>query len=262
MNAPNALPTSGLDDTVFAHTRLSDVDGVAGRLVIAGVDAERAEGHTLASFATTLWDADHDLSADLGRARVNAFAALPAVAAALAQPDGMDALRSALPLLPGDPDDALAHVGAPAVFAAALMRTQRGERTIAPDPARGHGAGLRPMIRGGEVTPAEADAMEAYLRTVSDHGMNASTFTARVVASTGAALRASLVAALGAPPGPPPRRRPGPGPALLAPNPPLRSRSPAWAPRGLASPNRGVGRPPAARAGGGLPGDPGGGAGG
>ena len=210
MNAPNALPTSGLDDTVFAHTRLSDVDGAAGRLVIAGVDAERAEGHTLASFATTLWDADQDLSADLGRARVSAFAALPAVTAALAQPDGMDALRSALSLLPGDPDDALAHVGATAVFAAAWMRAQRGERPIAPDPARGHGEDLLRMIRGDVVSPAEADVMEAYLRTVSDHGMNASTFTARVVASTGADLRASLVAALGALKGPLHGGAPGP----------------------------------------------------
>jgi citrate synthase len=90
------------------------------------------------------------------------------------------------------------------------MRTQRGERPIAPDPARGHGEDLLRMIRGGEVTRAEADAMEAYLRTVSDHGLNASTFTARVVASTGASLAAACVAGIGALEGPLHGGAPGP----------------------------------------------------
>jgi citrate synthase len=55
------------------------------------------------------------------------------------------------------------------------------------------------MATGGG---ADAAALEAYLVTVAEHGMNASTFAARVVASTGSDLVSSIVAGLGALKGP------------------------------------------------------------
>ena len=54
----------------------------------------------------------------------------------------------------------------------------------------------------GEPDPAHVKAVDAYWTSAAEHGMNASTFTARVVASTGADVAASLSAAVGAMSGP------------------------------------------------------------
>jgi citrate synthase len=66
------------------------------------------------------------------------------------------------------------------------------------------------MALGTEPDPARARAVDAYLVTVSDHGMNASTFAARVVASTGSDMVSSVVAAVGALKGPLHGGAPGP----------------------------------------------------
>jgi citrate synthase len=58
------------------------------------------------------------------------------------------------------------------------------------------------MLTGEEPEPAKARAVEQYLVSTIDHGFNASTFTARVVASTGADVAAAVVAAVGALSGP------------------------------------------------------------
>jgi citrate synthase len=58
------------------------------------------------------------------------------------------------------------------------------------------------MLTGQEPDPARARAIERYLISTVDHGFNASTFTARVIASTGADLAACLVGAIGALSGP------------------------------------------------------------
>ena len=54
----------------------------------------------------------------------------------------------------------------------------------------------------GEVNPEHAKAIDAYLVSAAEHGMNASTFTARVIASTGADVAAALSGAVGAMSGP------------------------------------------------------------
>jgi citrate synthase len=66
------------------------------------------------------------------------------------------------------------------------------------------------MSLGAEPDAARAAALDAYLVTVADHGMNASTFTARVVASTGSDLISALAAAIGALKGPLHGGAPGP----------------------------------------------------
>jgi citrate synthase len=97
-----------------------------------------------------------------------------------------------------------------ATFAAAWARRRRGERPIAPDPALGHAADYLRMVMGETPSPARAAALDAYLVTVADHGMNASTFAARVVASTGSDLVSAIVAAIGALKGPLHGGAPGP----------------------------------------------------
>jgi citrate synthase len=66
------------------------------------------------------------------------------------------------------------------------------------------------MVTGAPVAAARTAALDAYLVTVSDHGMNASTFAARVVASTGSDLISAVVAGIGALKGPLHGGAPGP----------------------------------------------------
>jgi len=214
---------AGLDGVVVAETRLSLVDGERGRLVVRGHDVEElARTRRFEDVAHLLWkDAlpgsreRGALERELGAARVSAFALLPALREALSAPDGMAALRGALGSLhaaPAESGDALRVrlTAAVAVFAAAWSRLHSGAAPIAPDPALSHAADFLRCVRGAPADAALVDALDAYLVTVAEHGMNASTFTARVVASTGSDAISAAVAAVGALKGPLHGGAPGP----------------------------------------------------
>ncbi|MGJ3627777.1 citrate/2-methylcitrate synthase [Sphingomonas sp. MMS24-JH45] len=94
----------------------------------------------------------------------------------------------------------------------ALIRQQRGAAPVAPDAGLAHAADVVRML-GGEA--ATADALDTYLVTVCDHGLNASTFAARVVASTQAPFGSAMLAGLGALKGPLHGGAPGPVIAML-----------------------------------------------
>src|SRR5262249_31503041 len=100
--------------------------------------------------------------------------------------------------------------GAVAVLAAAWNRARRGAEPIAPDPETDHATDYARMALGAAPSPHAATALDAYLATVIDHGMNASTFAARVVTSTASDLVSALVAAIGALKGPLHGGAPGP----------------------------------------------------
>ncbi|MFT7503439.1 MAG: citrate synthase [Gammaproteobacteria bacterium] len=85
---------------------------------------------------------------------------------------------------------------------AALHRTSLGLQIINPDPTLGHAAAYLHEVTGVRPTPVAARAVEQYMILTLDHGFNASTFTARVVASTGASVADSVCSALGALAGP------------------------------------------------------------
>ena len=98
--------------------------------------------------------------------------------------------------------DALRLAAVTPTVVAALHRLGRGLDPIAPRDDLGHAANYLWMIHGVEPTPEVARAIEQYLMLTVDHGFNASTFTARVIASTGADLGAAVVGAIGALSGP------------------------------------------------------------
>ena len=133
----------------------------------------------------------------------------------------MDALRAGLAHLEdaGAAEDTHARiVGAAAVIAAAWARTRAGAEPVAPDPALPHAAdflrmatGAAPVLgRAAAPDAARSAGLDAYLVTVAEHGMCASTFTARVVASTRSDLVSAIVAAVGALKGPLHGGAPGP----------------------------------------------------
>jgi citrate synthase len=213
--AMDARFEGGLAGVVVAETRLSDVDGEGGRLVIAGHDVEEIAGvRSFEEVAGMLWGAGADeVRARLGDGRTRAFELLPRLGDALARESGMDALRAGLGHLTDSGQalsDAASLTGATAVLTAAWLRTRAGATPLAPDPKRGHAEDFLRMALGTDPSPGRAQALDAYLVTVSDHGMNASTFAARVVASTASDMVSAVVAAVGALKGPLHGGAPGP----------------------------------------------------
>lgn len=191
---PTRIWASGLEDVVAAVTRLSDVDGAEGRLVISGRSVEELAGTvTFEELASRLFGREI-APRDLGEAREAAFEQIAALGDALDLPDAMDALRAAMAHLADE--DPVRIIGAVPVFAAAWARA--GKKPERPDARASHAADYLRMATGREPSAAQVKALDAYLVTVIDHGMNASTFAARVVASTQSDAVSAVVAALGA----------------------------------------------------------------
>jgi len=227
--APPAPFISGLAGVVAAQTRLSHVDGEAGQLLLAGYPVEvLAPRATFEEVTYLLWHRALPTAAQLA-AFTHALAAqreLPPAArpllqaAAAAQLPVMDALRLAagtLSLAPDSaaPDLSVSGVGLLARFptiVAAYWRLRQGQAPIAPRPDLGHAANYLYMLSAIVPSAERTRGLETYLNTVVDHGLNASTFTARVIISTGSDLVSALVGAIGALKGP--LHGGAPGPAL------------------------------------------------
>jgi citrate synthase len=212
---------SGLEGIVVADTELSDVDGERGELIVRGFPIEAIVGRfTFEDAVALLWTANTPTPIDreawrarLGASRQAARALAPGLGTALDASDGMDALRAALAHVSATGDtlrDAVTLIGATAVAAAAWMRRRCGQAPIEPDPSLSHAADYLRMITGEVATPSDVDALDAYLCCVIDHGLNASTLAARVVASTGSDLASAVVAGIGALKGPLHGGAPGP----------------------------------------------------
>lgn len=210
--------SDGLEDVVAAHTVLSEVDGQAGRMVIRGRSLDDLAGRATYEdvvgllFSGFYADLPADIRAALGRARAEVFAEVAALDTSLLDRSPVEAVRALLARLPDgdDAETAFRLLAAPAVFTAAVVRAQAGEAPVAPDPALRHSADTLRMLRGAHASKAEADALDTYLVTVSDHGLNASTFAARVVASTRAGLTSAVLAGISALKGPLHGGAPGP----------------------------------------------------
>jgi len=102
------------------------------------------------------------------------------------------------------PDEALT-IGYTALFPVILARFHRQRQGLTPVPPRpdlGHAANYLFMLTGEVPSSSKASALDAYLVLLADHGLNASTFAAQIVASTASDLASCLVAAIGALKGP------------------------------------------------------------
>jgi citrate synthase len=209
--------TSGLDDVIAAETVLSDVDGAAGRLIIRGVPLDDlvARSHyedVLALLLDGFFADVPPLPQVLGAARVAVFKHLASVDADLLALSPIEAVRALMARLPdGDNlETALQLVAAPAVFTPGIIRLRAGHVPIAPNAASSHAADILGMTLGKTPTQQQTAALDRYLITVADHGLNASTFAARVVASTQAGLTSAVLAGLSALKGPLHGGAPGP----------------------------------------------------
>jgi citrate synthase len=228
----------GLEGVVLTESRLSMVDGKAGKLVIGGFPLEKLALQAI--FEETLFLLWHDrlpnagelteMQGQLAEAGKLSPATLDLLRAAVAKKhSAMDALRMGMSTvglddpdinqmeLQSEPPEAnrrrcLAVVGAVPAIVAAFYRLSLGLEPIGPDASSSHAANYLRMLFGGEPEAARVRAINTYLNTTIDHGLNASTFTARVIASTRSDVVSSVVGALGALKGP--LHGGAPGPAL------------------------------------------------
>jgi citrate synthase len=188
--------SSGLEGVCVGESQLSLVDGQAGRLILRGFHLHQLGERSYEEMAQILYE---EGIPGLGEARVRVT---PLVREALPLAAGLtpiEWLRFALDRLPDQnkPADWVAALG----VALALRRNPQAE----PDAGADHVSDIARMA--GLKWP---DGLRRYWICVAEHGMNASTFTARVVASTRAGQRAALSAALGALQGPLHGGAPGP----------------------------------------------------
>jgi citrate synthase len=212
---------SGLDGIIAATTRLSHVDGELGELIIAGFPVGELAGQ--ATFEETtwlLWHGDLPSAGQLARFRSDLArqrALRPSTLAllrecAVAGVDPMDALRMTAGTISLGSDDATAIVAGFPTIVAAFWRLGRGNQPLDPRGDLTHAANFLYMLTGDVPDPERVRALETYLNTVVDHGLNASTFTCRVITSTGSDLVSAIVGAVGALKGP--LHGGAPGPAL------------------------------------------------
>ena len=215
------MVNSGLEGVVAAATRLSHVDGERGELIIAGYPVDELAEH--ATFEETTWllwhgDPPSPGQLDAFRAELAAARALPPAAIALlrecarAGADPMDALRIVAGTISLVSAEAVAIVAKFPTIVAAYGRLLGGAEPVPPRADLGHAANFLYMLSGQVADPERVRGLETYLNTVVDHGLNASTFTARVITSTGSDLVSAVVGALGALKGP--LHGGAPGPAL------------------------------------------------
>lgn len=211
---------NGLEDVIAAETQLSDVDGEAGRLIIRGISLdELASTATYEGVAALLLDglterlvSETELRQQLGLMRMQLFAHVQSLDQDLLALPPVDALRALIARLPDGEDfkAALRLLAAPAVFLPAILRLQAGREPIEPDATLSQSADILRMLTGRLPSSEQTSALDAYLVTISDHGLNASTFASRVIASTRAGLTSSVLAAISALKGPLHGGAPGP----------------------------------------------------
>jgi citrate synthase len=218
--------TDGLEGIVAAATRLSHVDGEAGHLTLAGYAVEDLAPH--ASFEEVAYLFLHgrlpepaeraSFAKDLAARRVLPRAAIDVLReAAAAKAPPMDALRMGAAILglgreENPLDDAMTAIASFPTIVGVYWRLRNGE---APVPIRAdlsHAAHYLHQLFGEAPAPERARAFETYLNTVCDHGLNASTFAARVIVSTRSDVISAITGAVGALKGP--LHGGAPGPAL------------------------------------------------
>jgi len=214
---------SGLEGVVAASTQLSHVDGERGELIIAGFPVEELAPR--ATFEETTWLLWHGRLPDRRelddfRSELVSRRALSTTTLALLREcardnvDSMDALRMALDTVSLSGTDVVATdiVAQAPMIVAAFWRLRHEREPVVPRADLGHSANFLYMLSGEQPDVERVRALDTYLNTVVDHGLNASTFTCRVITSTGSDLVSAIVGAVGALKGP--LHGGAPGPAL------------------------------------------------
>jgi citrate synthase len=224
--APDTLAPRGLEGVAVAETRVGDVRGEEGFFHYRGynatalarrcsfeqvwhllVDGELPDADQLRAFrARTVLDRalPEGVAGVLER-----LAALPGFTPLGALRSAVSAAAAALDVQP-TLDIAAERVRSDALRLAALTpvllmdmyRRRQGQEPVTPAPDLDYASNYIYMLTGSRPDPAAARALEVYLILTMDHGFNSSTFTSRVITSTGSDIGSALTGAIGALAGP------------------------------------------------------------
>lgn len=207
----------GLEGIVAATTAISKVEGEIGRLIYRGYNIHNLARTTIfEEIVHLLWFGHLPNKRELEQLQER-FAAertipenvMVTLRALPASTEPMDALRTAVSAwgavaIQGKPtiDQAIALTARFPLFLAAFDRLRRGLEPLEAKPELGHAANYLYLLTGEVPSEEHVKGLNAYMVLLADHGMNASTFTARIVASTESDISSSIVAAIGALKGP------------------------------------------------------------
>jgi citrate synthase len=213
---------SGLEGVVVAESAVCAIDGQTGTLSYRGIDiGELAENSTYEETAYLLWFGQLPTADELEAhcARLAAERRVPDIVWQIVEslpdsPPPMEALRTAVSALSCcDPD--VNEFGREANLNKAVRLTTRlpimvanykrhleGQVRVEPDAELGHAANFLYMLRGQRAEPLEERAMDLAMLLMADHEFNASTFAARVTASTLSDMYSSITTAVGTLKGP------------------------------------------------------------
>jgi citrate synthase len=200
----------GLEGVIAAETALGYVDGEQGRLLYRGYRiGDLVEHGTYPAIANLLWTGEwqpgHKMATgEIPDGVMKTLRAMPASA------KPMDALRTAVSAwgatqaltYPPTPEQARALTAFSPSALAAFARLRAGEEPVAPDPSLDLVPGFLYQLTGTKPDPGTARALDAYFVVGAEHGLNASTFTARVIVSTRSDLASAVAGAIGALKGP------------------------------------------------------------
>jgi len=209
--------SKGLEDVVTGQSSICFIDGQEGRLLYRGYDiVDLAPNSTYEETTFLLWNGHlptalelHAFSSELYSKRAVPEGVLSIMRSLPANCDGMDALRVGTAAL-GIFDDPMytpqekaqsiaAKIG---TIVAAIHRLKHNQEIIAPRDDLGYSANLLYMTTGAVPSKEDARIMDALLILHADHELNASTFTARVIASTLSDVYSAVTGAVGALKGP------------------------------------------------------------
>jgi citrate synthase len=209
--------TKGLEGLIVERTVLSRVDGENGRLIYRGYEISDLARHvTFEEVAHLFWKGDlptraqyDELKMTMAHARLipdNVMQIMHLLPKDSAPMDALRTLVSALgagsSLKKPELSDAIMLTAQVPVLLAAFDRYRRGRDIVPPRGDLDHAANYLYMLSGTEPTPAQTRALNAYLVVLADHSFNASTFAARVIASTTSDLYSAITGAIGALKGP------------------------------------------------------------
>ncbi len=207
----------GLEGVVAATTALSKVEGTAGRLIYRGYNIHDLAGKaSFEEIAYLLWYGKLptkmelvDLKIQMLEERTLPTAVLQVLNYLPPTSSPMDVLRTAVSAfgaatIQGKPtiDQAIALTERFPLILAAFHRIRNGLEPLEAHPEIGYAANYLYLLKGQMPKEEHVRALDAYLVLLADHGMNASTFTARVIASTESDIASSVVGAIGALKGP------------------------------------------------------------
>ena len=216
------VPAKGLEGIVAASTRLSDVKGDSGELVYCGYNINELAGKVSYEEVVHLLHHNHlpnrkelhDLKARLAAARELPEGIIQIIKTLPKTTPPMHAIRTAISALgcfnehaddnsmDANREKAKQLIAQIPVVTAYFHRARQGKSLVAPDPTLGEAANFLHMLDGEKPSKEKESTMDLCYVLHADHGMNASTFSARVTIATLSDMYSAITSAIGTLKGP------------------------------------------------------------